>query len=907
MRPLLDMDTIQIEVTNACVHTCANCTRLVGHSEKPFFMSMDEFRVAVDSLTDFPKMVGMMGGEPLIHPLFKEMAEYLHSRIPRERCGLWSTLPRGKEYLAPVIAEVFGSVLLNDHTHGDIYHAPVLVSPEDMDVDEFTKWYRIEHCWVQNSWSASITPKGAFFCEIAGALDMVFQGPGGWKVQGEWWKKTPRDYVAQMERYCRMCGAAFPLKARRDTDAVDDVSESMLARLQKLHSPKVSKGSYALYQSGFVQDEQGINQFRRDNSYFEKIAGRYNLGLRPNHLNYLEPYLLESESNGGDRNRAQLALDQGDAAMAAELYALCLNDAPKDVDLLFGYASALNLLKQYDVAVGVLHKALAEEPANLQCTLLLAFCLHNQNRFEEAHHYYCLAKRLGAFNLTSNASGNFFYLAGIVATETGRMENARDDFKQAFGRDPEHIAARLLYATVGPYMPSDCSDVDGKYLRYQQELLDAIQHVQLDTPEGRQRAFVALGNTTPYYLAYLGKNDVEAQRIYGTFVTQLISARSPELSERQLKVTALEGRKLKIGFVSAHFYNHSVWKIITSGWLKYLDRERFQVSCYSTGTIRDGITEQARQLSDSFFESQDIDGLARTILENRHDVLIYPGVGMDHHTQLLAATRLAPVQCVAWGHPVTTGMPTVDYFLSSALMEPPDGDNHYTEQLVRLPNISVCYELLDLPEQESPPELESASPHAVRFLCCQNLLKYQPKYDDVFARIAALVPTACFVFIDFGGGLKQILLKRLDNHFRQKGLVLENHLLFVPKQGPSGYAALNAGCDIYLDSIGWSGGNTTLESLPYDKPIVTMTGPFMRGRHTAAILTMMGVTETIATNQDEYVNIAARLALDTSWRQSVVDQVRQNKNKVYHDTECVRALEAFLEQAVSRAIRQAAA
>lgn len=290
MRPLLDMDTIQIEVTSACVHECSNCTRLVGHS-KPFMMTMDEFVNAVDSLIDYPKMVGMMGGEPLIHPLFEEMCSYLRTRIPRERCGLWSTLPKGRERLAPVVAETFGSVLLNDHSHGDLYHGPILVSPEDLGMDSFTMWYRVHHCWIQNSWSASITPRGAFFCEVSAALDYLFQGPGGWPVEPGWWKRTPKDFTEQMESSCTRCGAPYQLRARRDTDGIDDISYSNLQRLAELRSPKVGRGRFAVYTEGVTGEEFHLNSFRREFDYFQKIAARYGLGLRPNTIGYLEPFL----------------------------------------------------------------------------------------------------------------------------------------------------------------------------------------------------------------------------------------------------------------------------------------------------------------------------------------------------------------------------------------------------------------------------------------------------------------------------------------------------------------------------------------------------------------------------------------------------------------------------------------
>ncbi len=297
MRPLLDMDVIQIEITNACVHQCANCTRLVGHAKKPFFMEFDFFKKAVDSLIDYPKMIGIMGGEPLIHPQFPEMAAYLKSKVPdKMRCGLWSTLPKGKEKYAPIIADVFGNVLLNDHTLGTLYHSPVLVAAQDAVEDEFTMWYLIDHCWVQNCWSASINPKGAFFCEVAAANDVVFEGPGGWTVSPDWWKKTPKDYVEQMKQYCVNCSAALPLHARIDTDEIDDISQRNLERLIKVGSPKIKREKYSIYNKGERDRDYHINEFRNNIEYSLKIADRYGLSLKLNKLGYLQPFLKDSQT-----------------------------------------------------------------------------------------------------------------------------------------------------------------------------------------------------------------------------------------------------------------------------------------------------------------------------------------------------------------------------------------------------------------------------------------------------------------------------------------------------------------------------------------------------------------------------------------------------------------------------------
>jgi hypothetical protein len=128
MRAISDMQVILIEITNACHLSCSNCTRFCGHHPKPFFMDMPTFRQAVDSLVDFPGMVGIMGGEPLLHRDFVEMASYLRQRIrAKQRRGLWSTIPPRKASYGPLIRDVFGHLNLNDHSVNTILHQPVLV------------------------------------------------------------------------------------------------------------------------------------------------------------------------------------------------------------------------------------------------------------------------------------------------------------------------------------------------------------------------------------------------------------------------------------------------------------------------------------------------------------------------------------------------------------------------------------------------------------------------------------------------------------------------------------------------------------------------------------------------------------------------------------------------------------
>jgi len=287
MRSLPNMETIQIEVTNACIKQCSNCTRLCGHSNKPFFMSFDQVKQAIDSLVDFPNRIGIMGGEPLLHPEFKEICEYLGSQRDRMRCGLWTTLPKGKEHYRELIVDTFGCVFLNDHSKPGIMHTPLLVASDEVVADKNYMWHLIDHCWIQNTWSASVNMNGGFFCEVAASFADLL-GDKGWPIEPGWWRKYSKDFSEQIDRYCRRCGAAVPLWRRESTESIDDVSPKNLEWLQSIGSPKIKRGAYNVYDKGVVVDDRKMFSFA-EVDYRHLIAAKYNIGL----LGFVTPFLPE--------------------------------------------------------------------------------------------------------------------------------------------------------------------------------------------------------------------------------------------------------------------------------------------------------------------------------------------------------------------------------------------------------------------------------------------------------------------------------------------------------------------------------------------------------------------------------------------------------------------------------------
>jgi predicted O-linked N-acetylglucosamine transferase (SPINDLY family) len=482
---------------------------------------------------------------------------------------------------------------------------------------------------------------------------------------------------------------------------------------------------------------------------------------------------------------------------------------------------------------------------------------------------------------------------GVALLELGYREEAVASLDRAVALKPDYAVAQFALCMAElPILYQDASEIPARRLAYQRRLsaLCGAGDRGLDLAD----LATAVGSSQPFYLAYQGCNDRDLQGLYGAFVCRIMAKRYPPA---ELAPPPQPGEPVRVGFVSSFFRNHSTWKLPVKGWLSQLDRRRFQLFGYHTAAQKDAETEAAVAMCDRFVQGPlSIDRWRAEILRDAPHVLIYPEIGMDPFTATLAAQRLAAAQCNSWGHPETSGFPTLDYYLSSDLMEPPEGQIHYTERLVRLPNLSVYCEPTVPPQTRFDRKDFGLSSTATVYWCGQSVYKYLPQFDEVFPRIAREAGDCQFVFIQYplGTYITGLFRQRLNRAFGQFGLRSEDYCVFLPRLDQQDFVAATGQCDIFLDSIGWSGCNSTLECLPYDLPIVTMAGQFMRGRHSTAILKMMGIPETIAETTDDYVATAVRLARDVAWRMGIKRRVSENKHRLYRDRTCISALEEFL-------------
>lgn len=596
----------------------------------------------------------------------------------------------------------------------------------------------------------------------------------------------------------------------------------------------------------------------------------------------LNPNYAEAHSALGV---AMMDLGKPEEAVACFRRALALR--PEDAEAHNNLGVLLMNQDRPEEAIARYEQAIALRPGYPDPQVNYGSALVQQGRVDEG-----IARYQRALALKPDHVDGLVRIAGAFGLQL-ETEAAVAHYRRALEAKPDLAAARIASCQAQiPILYRDDVEIPARRAAYR----DCLAQLSADFEQDRIPGDLAgaVGSSQPFYLAYQGSNDRDLQRVYGELMCRAIANAYPEAP---MPPPPAPGEKVRVGIVAGLFRHHTVWKLMIKGWLTQLDRSRFQVFGYHTAAPQDEWTGMARQLCHRFVQGPLTPARWREeVLADMPHVLLYPDIGMDSGAGHLAAHRLAPVQCMSFGHPNTSGYPTIDYFLSSALMEPADADEHYTERLVRLPNLAFYYEPLAAKSVAIERAALGLRPDATVFWSGQSLFKYLPQFDRIYARIARDARDCQFAFIEFRPGhhVTDAFRARLDRAFAELGLNAADHCVFLPRLPTEAFIAAIGQCDVVLDTPGWSGGNTTLEGLTHGVPIVTMPGPLMRGRVTMAILQRIGVTETIADTIEDYVSIAVRLARDTSWRQSVRQRIADNKHRIYCDRECIAALEDFL-------------
>lgn len=619
------------------------------------------------------------------------------------------------------------------------------------------------------------------------------------------------------------------------------------------------------------------------------FAGRGRIGEAS--LAYEQAIAAKPDFSEALNNLGLLLRQAGKDKEALAKFQAALECKPDHAMIEGNLAGALAALGRQDEAVAHYRHALACDPDDLNALNNLGNLQKSLGKRQEAETLYRKAVE------SHPGSGEAKLNLARLLVELGQPGDAEAQFAAALAARPDWSEAAFSFAfSQFEQLYDSDADIEQRRERFSGILAALENHYLKASPAERAQAARDLASVSHFFMAYQGKNDRDLMKRFGTLLHVLMVSRFPACARISEMPPHEEDGRLRLGIVSPFFREHSIWKIPLAGWLKGLDRKRFKLSCFALAGSTPYLDEAAELCCEMHSGRRQLSEWVAAIANERPHILLYPDIGMDATALKLAALRLAPLQATTLGHPTTTGLPTMDVFFSSALMEPEDGEAHYSERLVRLPGLGVMYrqppknsgallrQTLGLPEDK------------FLFWCCQSLFKYTPSFDRRIATIAKQLPDARFVFIEHHDNplITDRLLRRFERAFAEQGLSARDFCLFLPRLSPADFAKTGGLMDVFLDHDAWSGFNSCLESVAAGLLPLTLPGKLMRGRHAKAVLEILDLPELIAPSETDYIASAVRLAQDAVWRDTLKARMQANLHRLYDDASPIRAMEDSL-------------
>lgn len=637
-------------------------------------------------------------------------------------------------------------------------------------------------------------------------------------------------------------------------------------------------------------------------------------------------------------------------AEAREIYIEILRQDPRNADALNLLGALLAQQGQAEKAVDYLRRAIQIHPSRAPYHVNLGVVLQDLGRFDQAQaayeraikadkyfadSYYNLAKLFKQMELHEAAllayeqvlsidpnRSDALINMGNILFDHGGVEDSLKCFEKAaeinpnigrpyinmgnsyrrLGEDQKAIQAydqalgiifhdglRIKQATTLPVVCRSWAHIEEVRAGFE-ERLKRLLNDDLTVRDPLQET-----STTNFFLAYHNLPDRELQEL----VAQVHLKSNPDLgfvAPHCRKNNKPKGR-IKLGFISAYFRRHSIGRLMQSV-ISDISRDEFEVTVITQPGQRDAISRTINNSADHVLMlPPDLADARQSIAELELDILFYADIGMDVRNYYLAFARLAPVQCVTWGHPDTTGIPNIDYFVSSDLIEPDNAEEAYSEELYRLESLPTKYPMPEIPNPlkcRADFELEEGRR---LYLCPQSAIKLHPDIDLIFKGILDTDDKAEIVIVEgaIGAWTQQALARMADSLGQDV-----DKINVVPRMPPEDFIALQAVADVILDTPHFSGGNTSFEAFALGKPVVTLDSAFMRGRVTAGMYRQMGVMDCVAKSLEGYIEIALKLGNDPEFRQKMESAVRENKDRLFDDPNAVPEFEKFFRWSIGQ-------
>lgn len=578
-------------------------------------------------------------------------------------------------------------------------------------------------------------------------------------------------------------------------------------------------------------------------------------------------------------NLADLEYVEGQvlAAQQALQEALALN--PREVRLYHKLSQVSRQLGDLRAAERYLQQALNLQPAHPELWFRLAQWQASDLRFDSALH--SLKQALHQQTLPRQRALYRLFQAHCHA-EQGDLHAAQQALDQGLQEAPLD-GLRLARACLLPPIYQDEADIRNWRNHVQQQLRQlAQQPLKITDP-------CAEVGSLPFYLPYHGENDRELMELLSALYQPLLP---PE--PHDCPVQEGFGSRLRIAVVSHFFHQHALMQSF-AGTLEKLDREQFCLGLFALNPLlQDEVTAQLRQGADHWQILQgSLPEQVRQIRQWRADWVLFTDLGPYLPAWLLAHYRLAVRQAVLPLHPVTSGIRSLDGFLSHIHLDSPAHQSHYSEPLWRLSHLPFWLKAPH-PEGPDPGRQGLGLPEQRRiYLCPVQLWKVHPAMDSVFAALLERDREGIILLLHRPQShLDQILRRR----FEQRIGPHHARIWFRSWLKPGHFMHLLKHCEVLLDTFPWGNGTTLLSALAAGIPVVSLKGAFARGRYAYACYAQMGLADWICHSPEAYVERALHWAKDKELRQALSTHLKAHQSRLFENPEMVQGFERFLLQ-----------
>ncbi len=563
--------------------------------------------------------------------------------------------------------------------------------------------------------------------------------------------------------------------------------------------------------------------------------------LQSGALYYQKAIALNPKSYASVNNLGNIFIELGDLKKAMEYFQEALALKPDSSQILNNIGYIYGKWKDYDSEIKYYLKAIELDPGFIQAYNNVALAYEKIGKIAEARHYY----------------------------------------QKVLESTPDDLLFKLHIDTMCPVIPFNNEEIDN----YRKNLLITIgNYIDLNIKFDLKKIFSANPRLSDS-LVYQGREELPLRLKFAEIFKNSFPV-------KEQLIAPLQG-KPHIGMVVTKKHE-GIFCRSMRGILNNFNPEQFNITIICNNSRAEPFFRQMliNPSINYLFLKSDFIEIIEIMPQQKFDILYYFEAGTSNLNYFMPFCRFAPVQCTSWGWQVTTGIPEMDYYISSELTETENSATHYSEKLIRLKSLPVYYYRPPVPEKLKSRNYFGIEENRHVYLCAQNLRKIHPDFDRIIAEILRRDNNSTLILIkDRYDNITEMLLGRLKHYYPD----IVSRIKFMPRMNEADYLNLISVCDIALDTIYYGGVNTSYDALGCGTPVVTMPSEYHRGRYTYGIYKAMGIFDCVAYSQEEYIELALKIAGNPQIRADISHKIKEKDYLVFENKAAVTELADFFQ------------